>query len=412
MKKYSKLIGITVLIVSVYSIFLFSAERLNESMPKLSLKNYSNGESASHIEDLVIDGSMDIQEYGVFEPFRLLDNEVTYKSELSLFDRLDNGLSLKTFYQLEKKHPSFMRGKEEHYTYLDETDDQIGFVYTPFTMWDSFPTTFEVSLIDKDDDEITTIVEDIPNYEAYSYVDVADVYVDEDIVYVTSIHVKNHTSGEDLDQTEELFVHAFDMTEGDLVNTELIETFDQSMTESTSDYVEVIRDEASDDEIYIVQKAVAFNEYGPDTTAIKKAYSYSIKSKELEAYEVSELDDYSGYGPLQLYDGTLYYLTVKEGDGKLVSYNLAKDEEKYYTLPQVNDSSQVAGDTTLDDFVHVKDGKLYIVPTYVNSYDAGSNVYVYDLDSMETIFVGEFVVDNTAADQSPFELNIYEVYFN
>src|SRR5699024_4845207 len=169
MKKYSKLIGITVLIVSVYSIFLFSAERLNESMPKLSLKNYSNGESASHIEDLVIDGSMDIQEYGVFEPFRLLDNEVTYKSELSLFDRLDNGLSLKTFYQLEKKHPSFMRGKEEHYTYLDETDDQIGFVYTPFTMWDSFPTTFEVSLIDKDDDEITTIVEDIPNYEAYSY---------------------------------------------------------------------------------------------------------------------------------------------------------------------------------------------------------------------------------------------------
>src|SRR5699024_774945 len=134
---------------------------------------------------------------------------------------IDNNLSKNEYNQLKKKYHSFMRGKNEHNTLITETDDYIAVVSKPEKLLDYKATMFDIGMIDKETEKVVEMKEEIPNYEAYLYIDIVDLFVKDNQLYVTASHLKEGNGDTQYGGgTEEVFVHQFDMKEEVFVGTE------------------------------------------------------------------------------------------------------------------------------------------------------------------------------------------------
>lgn len=411
MKRYIYLLITSLVVLIVCLSFIFSNQTDHKYVPKLSLNNY--GGDVSDVEDLVVDGHVSFYHMGLGEPFRLDGENVTYFSELSYLDQIDNNLSKNEYNQLKKKYHSFMRGKNEHNTLITETDDYIAVVSTPEKLLDYKATIFDIGLIDKETEKVVEMKEEIPNYEAYLYIDIVDLFVNDNQLYVTASHLKEGNGDTQYGGgTEEVFVHQFDMKEEVFIDTEPVTSVKLESDENKSAHLEITRDEADEGVLYLLEKITHYDAKGNDSTKLSKVSTYNIINREEETFNVSEIEREVSYLPTQLYDGKIYYLTEEDNKGKLNAYDVKIGEENSTFLPDMSDQLSGTVDYVEDNFMTVEDEKLYIVPSYVYTGDGSRHIYVYDTNTLESLYVGEFMIEHEQLGDLSFELNVHDLYFN
>jgi len=97
----------------------------------------------------------------------------------------------------------------------------------------------------------------------------------------------------------------------------------------------------------------------------------------------------------------------EKGQVNIFSYDVKSGEVEKNLLVEREDKSY--DDFAAEYIVQVNDNHMYIVPSYI--YDETPNIYVYDLQKLETVYVGELVIENGAFKQLETEIHFNDVYF-
>ena len=143
MKKYMKLISVAVMIVVIYTVFFISGKEMTASFPQIKFHHIEG--DASLVESLAIFGSINTGNYFFDETFKYDKSGTTYEADLPWLERLD-GFSSEQMERLNKKYPSFMRGKDNYDSYFFESDEIVAYVGFSCMNWEMAPEKFEVHL--------------------------------------------------------------------------------------------------------------------------------------------------------------------------------------------------------------------------------------------------------------------------
>src|SRR5699024_4034908 len=257
-------------------------KNISESFPQLTIHDKSG--DRSYIQPLVLDGNIFVNEYLLDEFFRLEDTGITYETELSFIDRLDGSVSTNRYNELKKEYRSFMRGKENFDDFYDETDEAVAYVTTPISSFDYEPSTFEVSVLDKETKAVTKVTIDIPDRQEYWYVDIRDIHYEDGIVYVTTVNSKEAAQETEI---EDIYFHMFDMDKEQYVKSEKVT--EVKSTGSIDHYVfaDVWKDENERGKLYVVESSVTYgeSEFEDDETEMKSIISLDVVTQETEALQ-------------------------------------------------------------------------------------------------------------------------------
>lgn len=173
MKKYSKLIVLTVVMLVAWTVFYVHAHQITDSFVRFSIKTIEGDESL--IEHVVIRGDMSSSNF-TYEPFVLTKDGTTFMRETSFIERISDYHKSEKVKQLQLKHRQFMRGKNVNSDNYATTDDKIVYADFIYSKFNFDPEKMKIETLDKNTNEKKTAVIDNPELNTFAYIEKVIAY--------------------------------------------------------------------------------------------------------------------------------------------------------------------------------------------------------------------------------------------
>src|SRR5690625_3866402 len=256
MKKYIKLVVLTIFIIVFISYFYVDVKNASRLFPNFQFEKIAGNEEV--VEDLVVSGDFYYDFYG-FQTFRVDSEGTSYFRDEPFLKRLDVFYSPIEIERLQKEYRSFMRGKDKFSGYFYETDEYLAYGATPFNVWGLDHLEFEVAILDKQTKKSDSFRVPIPNRGDYSFVDAKDVFLNENEFYIVTLNEQTDQDG--YITVAEVHVYTFDLDRQELIHDEVIGEIDYSNTIDGHHDVHIITDgQAENGNIIVVENAITYVE--------------------------------------------------------------------------------------------------------------------------------------------------------
>lgn len=395
MKKYWKLLSITIIAVLAIGTFYIQKAIANENSLELSLDTVS-GEVAE-LKGMEISG-------GYFDNYWNKRFTIT-EGELE-FDNNDSFIgSLERFYQpkinqLIKDHRSFMRGKNSDLAGFYEDEQLLAYANVD-SKWDGQSRykdhNFEIDVLQKGENDRITFEQKVPNQQDYRYMYVMDVQVQDGQL---SIFTRNEGN---TDAPTEFRVYRFDIASEKLVSEDkLMNLVGMNGKKWHEGYLVTTSTETEPTENVVFAKTemeeveTEYEEYTVEEKGTEYvAYNLStMERKELNIPEEMSADSSNEF----ILGSAIYFIHRTEQGLTVMSYNLENQQEDEFNVdfPSADQGNMI---------VNGKGDRLYIVggdskelPITIVDVNTGETLYqgiykkkgangVYQLFSIDNIYI-------------------------
>ncbi len=396
MRKYWKLIGISMFILIGISMFYMNASSVSKKFVHFKFATVEGNEEA--VERLVINGDL-YKGMNGYEPFRVSNEGTTFLRDEPFSKRLVGYYPDSYSEGLQKEYRSFMRGKQAARSNFYETDELLAYATTSYSFWSFDAYEFEIAVLNKQTNQVVAFTPAIPNREEYWYVDSYGVYVDENELSIITL---NEQANDPEVESASVHIYTYDLGTEKLINEEIVGSLDSSSNENGYNDIHIV---VVDENVVISQQEITYieagEEFGYEQVKPEKVISYNVKTKAREDYTMSENKDMGM--PFTMNNEDIFFANVLNQKLEIARFNLKENKIIKKAAFEVS-----ANYLSIYDIYQglVSDGKYYFVPSTQEVSDA-STITVIDLDSLTVDYLGKIEPVGSIDVNEPLEM-----YFN
>lgn len=404
MRKYWKFTAIIVVIVLSIGTFYVSTSTSAEQYPEFVIQTLDG--NAEEIEPLVLEGS-----YTDTSSMNYVSTNLKITSEGSIYNSrsfLDQviGQPPTVIKALQEEYRTFMRGKTSWVDLYFENSQFLAYVDVNYKMGSlrSSDFKFDISLLNKEDDNINSFKLEVPKERELEHIIVEDVQMVEDELYIITQNMMRNND----DSYDEKHIYRIDIANQKISNHEAII---QVPTGQVNTYTNVrligTSPTKANEHLIIVkteEKVVEETESTRVEDIKQEIISYNIATKEKERINVPDLR--LKENQLSFFDGSTIYFTKLDGQELVVTpYSLVDDQVGQVFSIQLSSET----DNVQVPLITVKYGKLYAAASRKSS-TVNADVIVADVKTGETLFKGQLALENSSEEKGNFELNMHEIF--
>ncbi|WP_163971484.1 hypothetical protein [Oceanobacillus halotolerans] len=416
MKKYWKLITLTIIIMAGIGTFYIYDSLAADAYPAFTIETNSGNEEV--IENLLINAH-----YGTgqnIQPVQITKDEAIYANERSFFERLDGAYLSPERKHLQENYRNFMRGKAIYGSFYEDEEYLVyANVNIDTSALEARSSSIEVSMLDKGTDETTSFVYDIPHSSEVNHVALQDVQlVNDNVTLITQNHSRSQGN-------LAIHVYEFDAQSHELIREEsIISDQAQEQNQFTDMFMLNETDPMSSKDYAVFRNVVREEIRNNDGTYSHEEISNELIAYNLESGKIEDItltEELKEFGRVNLFDGTNLYFTKSIENGlEVVSYNIKDkkiENEMTVELDQV-ESSQAPSFPMVNEggrelaHLTVHDKNLYIL-SRIGNVEEPADLIVIDLETEETIYEGEISEKGQNRDSDEkYELTITGIEVN
>jgi len=402
MRKYGKSLLIAVAILFGIGTFYMQSALSASKYPDFKLVKKSGDEA--EMNPVVLDG---VYSQGSMNPInermQVTAEGAHYSSEALYVEQINGDYQPFLIKQLQKEYRNFMRGKTNEPSAFFENEDTLAYGGINYDIrklgGEPQNFTFNISVLDKKENETNTFNLDVPNNNNINNIYVEEVQMVNGELKVITV---NSLAGEQDDM--ELRVYSFDPTDQKLINDEAVITL-PNQSETQYGEMNVLRRTSHDLEKnnIVISKRVMMDkqsEEGYDVEEISsELLTFNLETNEKE--EIKLTKEIPGDANPDFYDDTNIYFTWTDENGfEVASYSMeSKKVENKTTIKLTN----MIGENGDNGFIStVKDGKLYFVEQKIGQ--EMPTVQVVDLQSGDSLYKGEITIADPSAEDEDYVL--------
>ncbi|WP_047980962.1 hypothetical protein [Ornithinibacillus contaminans] len=435
LKRYWKLLSIVLVIVVVLATFYINSALASKQYPELVMKTISGDEAAVEGLTLLGDYSDPTNLHGTFKVS--LDG-ISYKEEQSYFKKIDpTTFTMDALTTLRDSYRNFMRGKQGDPALYFEDDSFVAYATIEskrnFTSVYQENFTFDITVLNKESEETTSLKINVPDQRNVSFMEVWDVQViDGNLQVITRTEAYRSQENE-----TSLRMYIFDLEAEQLIGDETISNLsiadieasngwyniadlnnrdqigkqkyllfvEEKFIESTVNEAEdMVSNQVKENGEYVTQSVV-------NTTTERKVFVYDVEAKERTELELSEeikaaiqTDSFYSTATSSIYNGTALFTVLTETGLKVVGYDMDTQAEV------INQTFELPYEDVFNSTIRIVDNRLYVVEMSNNEQNP-MNIYVGDIDSGELLYKGEIEMKNLPKNVEEI-LFVYDMIIN
>ena len=389
MKRYWKIISICLATLIVIGTFYIQSSLATNEHLKIEFEKVNGNED--ELKNIVLYGDYLGDLPYQFQPLQITSEETFNPTNLSFSQKISRtGIPI-DLEELVEKHRSFMRSKDlsPHLFFEDEN-------FVAYAHMNDF--SFDIEVLTKKTDEITSIQLDVSEKENYGWMQVEEVQViDSELKVITRA---SRIGGSVRD---ELRVYTFDMKEQKLLSDDTIAS--TPTVENGYSDLRIINDNYSiQRQKYLLVKIEAFEDEkiyrdGEPKLVANEFIVYDIETNQSKKVVASDEKLGSLGGSSAISNSTLFIPSQTANRIEVNLYDIESDKwGKKLSFDLV--------DTKNDEeapYIKVMNGKFYIIHATTN----GHTIFIGDLITGESLYEGKLKVKN----QEEVQKN-YRLYFH
>lgn len=406
MKKYWKSIAVISGIILSIGTFYVNSAISAEHYPDLTVQTI-NGD-AEEMESLIIEGA-----YRNLSSVNYMGTDLKITAQGSSYDRpslLDRviGYYPTVIKELQDEYRSFMRGKHLAANQYFEDNEFLAYANVDQRISSHGPSkfNFEISVLNKADDEVVSFSLKVPAEEGMDHVFLEDVQLVEDKIYLIT---QNMTIKND-DFIDEKRVYEIDRISQKLTNQEALLKFTQ-WKESLHTHTRLAEGNptAANEHIIMVKTEDTVMEETESirvTDSKQEIISYNLASKVTETINIPGLNLEENQVSF-VKGSTIYFTRVEEQELIVTPYQLGANQVEQDYRVQLH--STIENGHLEHPMVSVEEDKLYVVSYQIDS-NLNGDVAVLDMQTGKLLFQGQITLENSSEKHEDFEIYMNEIY--
>lgn len=403
MKRYWKIISICLVTLMVIGTFYIqSSFATNEQLDIVFEKVNGNEDEVKNVMlygDYLIDQTHFYRQY---TPLQMTSEETINLNNLSFLQKL-SGMGVPYYLEdLVEKHRNFMRSKDLTPNYFFEDENVVAYakINAKNNVHPMKELTFDIELLTKKSEEVTSIQLDVPEGENYSWMQVEDVQVIEG-------ELKVITSGFRINSGDELRVYTFDMNVQKVVSEHTIASI-PPVENGWSDLRIVDEGTSIQSNNYLLIRIKAFEDEmghsdGEMSEVANEFIIYDLKNNQSKKI-VGPADILDSIGSdSAIFNSTILIPTQAENSVEVSHYDIANekwDKKLAFDLFGTKDDENAP-------YMKVMNGKIYIIYSTTN----GHNIVIGDLKTGKSLYEGKIKVINLEEDQKDYRVYFHDIEY-
>lgn len=377
--------------------FYIQSSLATDNHGKIDFEKVSGDED--ELQNIMLYGNFLPDHSNVYQRLQITSEATIDSTNLSFSQKVSR---LGIPYNLEdlvEKHKNFMRAKGLRTNLIFEDENVVAYATIKNPSERDF--SFEIEVLTKTTEEITSIQLDVPEKENYGWMDVEDVQVIDD-------ELKVITRGFRLDDRRyELRVYTFDMNKQQLISDDVIASIPE--VENGWSDVSILNDTYSiQRQKYLLIKSESFEKEEGDNDGESR-----VAVKEFIVYDIENNQSKKILGPNEIlgsiadsstiHNSTLFIPSQSANGVEVNQYDIENDkwgETLSFDLSDMKDDGDFDG-----AFTKLINGKLYTI----HETDHGYTIVISDLQTGESLYEGKLKVTNQGEVQKNYSLYIYEI---
>ncbi|NWO12531.1 hypothetical protein [Virgibacillus dokdonensis] len=407
MERYWKLMFTSCLFVFGIGFFYLHDTFAEKELPEYTWEKQKGNEEV--LEDVLVQAYIQDGSY-IGETIQIAGEKRKYLSQLSFLERLTGAMDDLKIKQLQQKYRQFMRGKEES-TYNFYEDERMLAYANVSSEWDGSQFkqsnfALEVETVSKRDDETTSFFIKLPNQGQYDYMDVGEVTVLGDKLYVLT---QNDMLVDDESQSE-MRLYTIDLTNEKLISEQRLFSDKEENVKGDRE-VTLLHDT---DELQASSYIAVMTRNLDEDDQTKQLRLFDIKKQAELSVDVSEkMLEQEVIADMRAQ--TFYFIYEQKGKLSVTPYQVAEQ--------QLDDPIEIPISDAIDvntmKYTKIIHDKLYLLYD-MNSYMGGEGnapqikgnpplMYVIDLKDKALRYEGELTPNNQTAKKASIMIeNMYE----
>jgi hypothetical protein len=405
MKRYWKLISIVLVTVMVIGIFYIQASTAASNNPEFIIKKVSGSDDEG--KNLSVFGDYSIQGRHQ-DTARIDEKETIYTNEISFIESLNGVYHSPEIKQLRRDYRNFMRGKEVNPTLFYEDEAYLAYanIEWEYHATDYRPSnfSFDITVLNKDSNDVIDINEPIPNQNNYAHAFVEDVQkVDgklKAVVRMSSIV----NSGE---QVEEIHLYTFDLNSQTLIGDDILVSSGKGQKDGNSttwnrlNLYNDLENIESQKELLIQKvkvKEVPYRDgFKPEEIDRKfMIYNYETNEQKELLSEKQQLN----FDTVSIYGSTIYFININANGLEILPYQIENGEFLTKQTIKIKISEESGFPT-----IKLKNNRLYVVSPY-KDLKTEAFILIADLKTWKTLYEGQIELTNMSENQEDYSLHI------
>ena len=394
MKRYWKIISVCLITLIVIGTFYIQSSFATNEHLKIEFEKVNGNKG--EVKNLVLYGDYFVG--NLYQPLQISSEETINQSNVPFLRQLERITVSPMFEDLVKQHRNFMRSKDLVPTYFYEDENLLAYaiIKAENNVHPMMDLTFDIELINKKSEEMTSIQLDVPKSGNYGWMQVEDVQVIDG-------ELKVITQGFRLNSGNVLQVFTFDMNEQKLVDTDTITS--TPMVENGWSDLRIIND------VHSIQR----NKYlliKIETSKDEMGYSdgeSNIVAREFIVYDIENNQSKKIAGPDEIpgsiggesviFNSTIFIPSQSANGVEVNQYDIENekwDTKLTFDLADIKDGES--------PYMKIMNGKIYIIQLTNNGY----TIFIGDLKTGELLYEGKLKM-NPGENQKDYRLYFHEI---
>ncbi|MDX8366034.1 hypothetical protein [Cytobacillus sp. IB215665] len=384
MKRFGKTILLCIVTVIIIGTFYMQSSIAATENKLLVWKKVSgNEDTVKNIEILAAGYTIETREHHNLQITN--KNTINRNNTPSLLEQLSESWIHPIILEWREQYNNFMRGKNSiNLNHYYEDDNVLVYVGDIWDYQSRSNISFNIDILNKKSEEVSSIQLKLPNKESYDFLDVREIQVLNGIAKVFA-------SGQRKDGGEDLTVYTFDIDEQEFMNSELLLSTPIIPSTITNFYatITMMNDLKSvEPQKYLLMKADA-TIYSENGETVQYDDGSGSDPNELVIYNIETNQSKSLTIPDEMLissnsstivGSTLFFTSQQEDEFGVIMYDIEKEEwGDKITFDFLNEQ------TGYDIKYQLINGKINILHSTTNGYA----LYVSDLSSGELLYEGK-----------------------
>lgn len=391
MKRYWKIISICLVTLIVIGTFYIQSSLATNEHFKIEFEKVNGNED--ELQNIVLYGDYLGDHPYQFQPLQITSEETINPTNLTFSQKLSR-LGVPIYLEeLVEKHRNFMRSKDLSPNHFFEDENLVAYAHMK-------DFSFEIEVLTKNTDEITSIRLDVPEKENYGWMHVEDVQViDGELKVITRA---SRIGGS---VRNELRVYIFDMKEQKLVSDDTIAS--TPTVENGYSDLRIINDNYSiQRQKYLLIKIEAFEDEkiysnGEPNLVANEFIVYDIETNQSKKVVASDEKRGSIGGSSAIYNSTLFIPSQTANGIEVNEYDIESDKwgkKLAFDLVDTKDDEEAP-------YIKLMNGKINIIHATTN----GHTIFIGDLKTGESLYEGKLKVKNQGEVQKNYRLYFHGI---
>lgn len=391
MKRYWKIISICLATLIVIGTFYVQSSLATNEHLKIEFEKVNGNED--ELKNIVLYGDYLGDRPYQFQPLQITSEETINPTNLSFSQKISRtGIPI-DLEELVEKHRSFMRSKDLSPHLFFEDENLVAYAHM-----NDF--SFDIEVLTKKTDEITSIQLDVSEKENYGWMQVEEVQV-------IDSELKVITRASRIGGINELLVYTFDMKKKKLVSDDSIASI-PTVENRYSDLRIINGNYSIQRQKYLLIKIEAFEDNkiyreGEPNLVANEFIVYDIETNQSKKVVASDEKLVSLGGSSAIYNSTLFIPSQTANGIEVNQYDIESDKwGKKLSFDLV--------DTKNDEeapYIKVRNGKFYIIHATTN----GHTIFIGDLITGESLYEGKLKVKNQGEVQKNYRLYFHGIEY-